>query len=444
MSKQVYLDSIGCRLNQSEIATMERQFQQRGYKITQDPQQADLVVVNTCAVTNAAAKDSRKMIRSLHRANENAEISVTGCYAHVDESTVAKLPGVAHVMNNFDKDNLVALVTDTPQEPFDAEPIARHYAPGAAGLTRAFVKVQDGCDNACTFCITTIARGAGRSRPLEEVVREVQLMVEGGYQEIVLTGVHLGSYGHDFGNRDGLRDLIQALLRATDIPRIRLSSLEPWDLSENFFELWDNPRMCRHLHLPLQSGCDITLKRMLRNTSQAEFQTLVEAARQHIPGLALSTDVIVGFPGEDDAEFQESRDFIEAMGFMKIHVFPYSKRDGTPAAKMEWHNDKHIAKNRLREIQMLSDEGSQRFREAHIGAEMSVLWEQIRGASDEGFWHIGLTDNYIRVEMKHPDVLTNVITPTRLQSIVPNAMVGESLGEDATHEPSREHFHENH
>jgi len=417
MAKRVYLDSIGCRLNQSEISRMSRQFQQLGYDVVQDASQADLHVVNTCAVTNDASKTSRKLVRQLHRSNPEAEIAVTGCYSQIAPKTVGTLPNVSHVIDNIDKDKLVPMVTGQAVEAFDAEPLERYYKPGTVGLTRAFVKVQDGCDNACTFCITTVARGNGRSTPLEQIVREVQMMAAGGYQEIVLTGVHLGSYGHDLGNPNGLRDLVKALLNATDIPRIRLSSLEPWDLSEDFFQLWENPRVCRHLHLPLQSGNDATLKRMRRNTNQADFRDLITAARQQIKGLGLSTDLIVGFPGETAEEYADSYAFTKDMNFMKIHVFPYSVREGTPAAKMRGKLDKSTAKNRLRDIQTLSFEGGQHFMEAHLGQTMPVLWEGIRGASEAGFWHMGLTDNYIRVEMVHHEDLTNTITDTELTSI---------------------------
>lgn len=425
--KRVYLDSVGCRLNQSEIARMSREFQQIGYEVTDSAEGADLYVVNTCAVTKDAGKSSRNMVRRLSRTNDQAEIAVTGCYAHIAPQMVANLPNVTHVVDNIQKDKLVPMVSGQALEDFDIEPVERTYTPGTAGLTRAFVKVQDGCDNACTFCVTTIARGNGRSRALEDVVREVQMMARGGYQEVVLTGVHLGSYGHDFGNQDGLRDLVTALLAATDIPRIRLSSLEPWDLSEGFFELWDNPRLCRHLHLPLQSGCDATLRRMRRNTSQADFRTLVESARASIPGLALSTDLIVGFPGETDEEFAESYAFTQAMDFIKIHVFPYSVRAGTPAAKMKGRLDKATAKERVYQIQTLSDEGAQRFMQKHLNTPQNVLWESIRGASEDGFWHTGLTDHYIRVEMNHPNDLTNTITPTRLTTITDMGMRGELI-----------------
>jgi threonylcarbamoyladenosine tRNA methylthiotransferase MtaB len=273
----VHLRTLGCRLNQSEIDTMARQFEAQGHAIVDDVAQADWVVVNTCAVTQDAERDSRKLVRHLNRANERAEITVTGCYAQLSPDDIRVLPGVARVVGNLDKDALVPAITGEPIPAFDLEPLNRDAAAGWAGRTRAFVKVQDGCDNACTFCITTVVRGAGRSRPIDDVVREVHALQAMGYQEMVLTGVHLGSYGHDRGERDGLTSLVRSLLDDTDIPRLRLSSLEPWDLSPLFFDLWQNPRLCRHLHLPLQSGCDATLRRMLRKTTQAQFRALVAA-----------------------------------------------------------------------------------------------------------------------------------------------------------------------
>lgn len=424
MSKRVYLDSIGCRLNQSEISRMAREFQAGGYTLADSPENADVFVVNTCAVTQDATKESRKMVRHMHRQNEQAEIVVTGCYAHIAPEAIKTLPGVSQVINNFDKDKLVPMVTG---EPFELEPLQRHYIPGTAGHTRAYIKVQDGCDNRCTFCMTTIARGHSRSRALEEVIREVQFAVGGGYQEIVLTGVNLVAYGHDLGLT--LRELLQAILDTTDVPRIRLSSLEPWDLDEAFFRLWENPRLCRHLHLPLQSGSDKTLKRMLRRTSQAEFREIVCLARQVAPQMALSTDMIVGFPGETDEDFAESYAFAAEMEFMKIHVFPFSAMPGTPAARMKDHLDKHVAKDRVRQIQQLSEAGGQRFYGKFIGQTVPVLWEGVRGASEAGFLHTGLTDNYIRVEITHPEVLTNIITLTKLVSLKDDVVQGEILKE---------------
>jgi threonylcarbamoyladenosine tRNA methylthiotransferase MtaB len=413
---KVYLKTIGCRLNQSEIETLARRFRQAGHTIVRSVEEADLCVVNTCAVTREAARSSRNLIRRLNRGNPDAGIVATGCYAHLSPEAVGSLPGVSRVVNNVDKDRLVSLVlkSDPQEDVFDREPPDREFVTGALGRTRAFVKVQDGCNNRCTFCVTTIARGAGRSRPAGEVLREIQALAAAGYQEAVLTGAHLGSYGHDHGDRDGLARLVRSILDHTAIPRLRLSSLEPWDLSPHFFELWADTRLCRHLHLPLQSGCDATLRRMARRTSQAAFRKLVEAARTQIPDLALSTDLITGFPGETDAEFEISYRFVREMDFMKLHLFRYSQRAGTVAARMPGQVPESVKKERSARLLALSDEGAQRFFARFIGREMAVLWEQATGVSEAGFRNSGLTDNYIRVEMDTLAALTNTITTVRL------------------------------
>ena len=410
---RIYLEFTGCRLNQSEIETLARQFQQAGHRVVASPDEADLFVVNTCAVTREAARSSRTLIRRLHRANPEGEIVATGCYAHLSPDVVGALPGVGQVIDNLDKDRLVPIVLQDNEATFDREPLVREPVAGALGRTRAFVKVQDGCDNRCTFCVTTIARGAGRSRPQDAVIREIRALAEVGYQEVVLTGVHLGSYGHDLDVRDGLADLVRAVLAETSIPRLRLSSLEPWDLEPEFFDLWQDARLCRHLHLPLQSGCDATLRRMGRRTSQAAFGALVEAARARIPDLALSTDVIAGFPGETDAEFETSLAFVAAMDFMKLHVFRYSPRSGTVAARMPDQVSPDAKKDRSARLLALSDVGAQRFWARFIGRELYVLWEQVTGASEAGLHNAGLSDNYVRVEMVAPRALTNTLGTVR-------------------------------
>ncbi|MCU0498610.1 MAG: tRNA (N(6)-L-threonylcarbamoyladenosine(37)-C(2))-methylthiotransferase MtaB [Anaerolineae bacterium] len=408
---KVHLRMTGCRLNQSEIDLMARQFEAQGHQITDEADQADWFVVNTCAVTQQATSSSRKLIRELHRANQGAEITVTGCYAQISPEEVQVIPGVTRIIDNIGKDTLVEQLTGKPAESFDYEPISRD---GRISRTRAFVKVQDGCDNACTFCVTTIARGAGRSRPMQDILDEIRYLEAAGYQEAVLTGVHLGSYGHDLGQSDGLFQLAQAILRETAIPRLRLSSLEPWDLSEGFFSLWQDPRVCRHLHLPLQSGSDRTLKRMLRRTNQANFSALVSAAREAVPEICITTDVIVGFPGETESEFSESYAFIEAMDFAGLHVFPYSKRPGTAAARMRNHVRDEVKKDRSARLIALSKAGEGRFAQRFIGQTFPVLWEQIAGVTQEGFMNVGYTDHYIRVRCIHPRVLTNQILPALL------------------------------
>ncbi|HVO71040.1 MAG TPA: tRNA (N(6)-L-threonylcarbamoyladenosine(37)-C(2))-methylthiotransferase MtaB [Aggregatilineaceae bacterium] len=424
---KVYLETTGCRLNQSEIETIARQFRQAGHVIVGSAEEADLCVVNTCAVTSEATRSSRHMIRRLNRGNPRASIVATGCYAHLSPEIVGSLPGVTQVINNLDKDRLVPLVLhlDCQTDLFDREPLASEFLGAALGRTRAFVKVQDGCDNRCTFCVTTIARGPGRSRPLEDILLEIQALGSAGYQEAVLTGVHLGSYGHDRGERDDLFSLVRAILNRTEIRRLRLSSLEPWDLSPAFFELWSDARLCRHLHLPLQSGCDATLKRMARHTTQARFRDLVSSARAQIPDLAISTDVIVGFPGETEAEFEISSAFVREMAFMKLHVFRYSPRAGTAAARMPGQVPEEIKKERSTRLLAQSDEGTRRFCERFVGREVEVLWEQIAGASEAGFHNTGLTENYLRVEMESPIVLTNTITTVRLAAVTGHGFRGE-------------------
>jgi threonylcarbamoyladenosine tRNA methylthiotransferase MtaB len=412
---RIHLRTHGCRLNQAEIDSMARQFQQQGHEIVTDPALADQIIVNTCAVTADATRSSRQTVRDLHRVNGEAAINVTGCYAQIAPAEVGAIKGVARVVDNLAKEHLVQTITGQATEPFDLEPLERAAKGGAYGRTRAFVKVQDGCDNACTFCVTTIARGDGRSRPPDAVLREIQGLRAAGYQEVVLTGVQLGSYGHDWGDRAGLIRLIQTILTETDVPRLRLSSLEPWDLTEDFFQLWaDAPRLCRHLHLPLQSGCDATLRRMRRRTSQAEFRQVVHLARAAAPSIKLTTDVIVGFPGETDAEFAITEDFIEEIDFAGMHVFRYSPRPGTPAARLKDHLPEAVKKARSARLLALAAAGERRFCERFAGGAFEVLWEHISGATEDGFINVGYTDHYVRVRCIHPRVLTDQITTARL------------------------------
>jgi threonylcarbamoyladenosine tRNA methylthiotransferase MtaB len=328
------------------------------------------------------------------------------------------------VVDNVSKDQLVEKVTGVPVPLFDREPLARdEILPGASGRTRAFVKAQDGCDNACTFCVTTVARGAGRSYALADVVEEIRYLHACGYQEAVLTGVHVGSYGHDRGERDGLVTLVRAILADTDMPRLRLSSLEPWDLAPEFFDLWANPRLCRHLHLPLQSGCDATLKRMLRRTNQQQFSGLVQAARERIPDVNISTDVIAGFPGETDEEFAISAAFIHEMAFSRLHVFRYSKRPGTAAARMREHVPEAVKKARSAQLRGLSDTLERAYAAQFQHMTLPVLWEQVMGATEDGFINVGYTDNYIKVHSIHPRALTGHMTEARLSDTFKDDML---------------------
>ncbi|MBN1430527.1 MAG: tRNA (N(6)-L-threonylcarbamoyladenosine(37)-C(2))-methylthiotransferase MtaB [Anaerolineae bacterium] len=410
---KIVLDYVGCRLNEAEIEQMARRFVCHGDVIVRDAAEADVIVLNTCAVTGEAARKSRRMIARARHANPNASIVVTGCYAELAPEKLAHLPGVVQVIGNRQKDDLVDLVVGEGAL-LDAREILR---PGSLGRTRAFVKVQDGCDNRCAFCVTTLLRGKGHSRPPGEIIEEIRLLLEAGYQEIVLTGVHLGSYGHELGRPQGLRELVEVLLARTDVPRLRLSSLEPWDLDGGFFDLWADRRLCPHIHLPLQSGCDATLRRMARRTTQASFAALVDAARKRIPDLTITGDVIIGFPGETQAEFTESLAFVEAMGFARLHVFTYSSRPGTAAARMSDHIPLAVKKERLIRMMALSDHLWHACRQQHVGRIYDVLWESAHGDAPEGWVWSGLTDNYLRVFTAAPTMLNNTITSARLTGL---------------------------
>jgi threonylcarbamoyladenosine tRNA methylthiotransferase MtaB len=418
---KVYLDTIGCRLNQSEIESMARQFRAAGHEIVAAAGSADMAVVNTCAVTAAAASDSRATIRRIARAGAG-KIVASGCWATLQPESAAGLPKVWRVVTNDDKDRLVSEALNLPSQIFDLEPMAREPLPGLRRRTRALIKVQDGCNNHCTFCITTLARGKARSRAAEDVISDVQSALDGGAQEIVLTGVHLGSWGQELGLH--LKFLVQTILRETRVRRLRLSSLEPWDLDAGFFSLWEEPRLCRHLHLPLQSGCAATLKRMARKTTPNSFRQLLAAARQVMPEAAITTDMIAGFPGETQAEFEESLDFVREMNFAGGHAFSYSARPGTAAERLEGQLPPHVRQERSAEFRGLFDAQAKAYREKFIGQFTSVLWEsttQIEG----GGWRLeGLTGNYLRVAAMAPTARWNEIEAVDLTEAGMDGLVG--------------------
>ena len=419
---KIYLDTIGCRLNQSEIETMARGFRAAGHEIVASPESADMAVVNTCAVTTNAAADSRGTIRRIARAGVD-EIIATGCWTTLQPQKALELPGVSRVVTNDRKDHLVEDVLDLAV--FDLEPLTRVPLPGLHRRTRAFIKVQDGCDNHCTFCITTVARGESRSRKVADVILDIQSALDGGTKEIVLTGVHLGSWGYDFDSN--LTELIMAILRETDTPRLRLSSLEPWDLSQGFFSLWKSPRLMPHLHLPLQSGSESTLKRMLRKTTPESFRELVSAAREMIPDVSITTDIIAGFPGETDDEFAETLEFVKEMEFAGGHVFTYSARPGTGAARMKGQVEPELRKKRNHILQDAIDESSKSYREKFIGRKMSVLWESTSETGEWGWRMEGWTGNYLRVNAFAPSPRWNEIDTLLLNESDGERMSGKIL-----------------
>lgn len=418
---KVYLGSVGCRLNQSEIETIAKDLMRGGHEVVPSPGDADLTIINTCSVTHKAASDSRQMAR--HAAREgSASVLLTGCWATLEPEEASTLPNVDLVIPNGRKETLVQ---DNFYNPiYDADPISRELLTELLGRTRAFIKVQDGCDNKCTFCLTTIARGKARSHPAARVIKDVEEAVVGGAQEIVLTGVQLGSWGADFAEPRHISDLISTLLKETDIPRLRLSSIEPWSIDTEFFSLWENPRVCRHLHLPLQSGSQAVLRRMARRTKLDEYAELIAAARKSIPGIAITTDVIVGFPGENEDAFAESAAFIKAMEFAHGHVFTFSSRPGTAAATYE--NQIHPKKMKAYCVEMrgIFQSSAELFRKSFVGQSLPVLWESEIRSSNGHRQHQGFTDNYIKVRGEGPANLWNTITETRLTHAGDGFMLG--------------------
>ena len=410
---KIYLDTVGCRLNQSEIERYARQFRAAGHSLVSSAEQADLVVLNTCAVTQAAASDSRQKVRQAARLGAG-EIILTGCWSALEPDLAGAMPGVSRVIPNLSKDLLVAQVLGLPEEAFEKEFIERQPLPGSRQRTRAFIKAQDGCDNRCTFCITTVARGEGRSQSVGEVLADIAASLAGGAQEVVLTGVHLGSWGHDFSPPGRLADLVIAVLQETGVPRLRLSSLEPWDLDEDFFGLWQNPRLCRHLHLPLQSGSAEVLRRMGRKTTPPDFARLVSATRAAIPQVAITTDIMVGFPGESESEFAESLAFVESMRFAGGHTFAYSARPGTAAARLPVQVPHSLRKERSLQMRELFEKSAAVYQAGFLQQEASVLWESAVQVAPQAWELSGLTDNYLRVTARATQDLWNQITPVRL------------------------------
>lgn len=399
---KIHLKALGCRLNEAELEQWSREFTGGGHIITQDPSEADVVVVNTCAVTTEATKKSRKLMNRLHRENPQSKLVVSGCYATLEESKVADRLGVDLVVNNQNKDRLPQKVMDSfsantmpliAMEPSVSSLFSR-------GKQRAFIKIQDGCRYRCTYCIVTLARGEERSRSLADIVEEVNHLYAEGIQEIVLTGVHVGGYGSDLGS--SLYELVVALLNDTDIPRIRFASVEPWDLPETFFSLFENKRLMPHMHLPLQSGADSVLRRMSRRCKVADFSNLVQQARGAIEGFNVTTDIIVGFPGESEEEWQQTLTTVESIGFGHIHIFSFSAREGTKAAGLDNPIDESIKKFRSQALHLLADKQKLFSFQSELGKQVDVLWESKKSTSEGRNHYIGYTPNFMRIETITP------------------------------------------
>ncbi len=420
---RIHLNTIGCRLNEAELESWSRGFLAQGHQLTPDLKQADLVVVNSCAVTGEAARKSRKLINRIQRTNPQAKVVVSGCYASLEPTKVEEMSGVNLVVSNREKDRLVEIASQQLELPTIAcDSIgAESSLPLPHGRQRAFIKVQDGCRHSCTFCIVTTARGEERSRSSAEIVTEINQLHSAGVQEVVLTGVHIGGYGNDLGS--DLSTLIAEVLTETNIPRLRLGAVEPWDLPPHFWRLFTNPRLMPHLHLPLQSGSDRVLKRMARRCQSSEFIALVKQAREQISGFNLTTDIIVGFPGESADDWRQSVDLVEQIGFGHLHIFSFSPRSGTRAAEMPNQVAPAIIKQRSQELHRVSEKMKRATLKRHIGETLEVLIEGSGQPLDDGsrVWR-GYSPNFLRIELTVAnDVeLQNRIVPLHMDSLTPD------------------------
>ena len=395
----INFQALGCRLNEAELETWASEFMQRGHEVTTDAAEADVVVFNSCAVTAQADRKSRQQIGRLQRINPQASLVVTGCHASLNPDAVKRYLGVDLVVDNQHKEQLVettlALVGNRNDNDKLPEPVLDQSLNAllVRGRHRGFIKIQDGCRYRCTYCIVTIARGAERSRREADILTEINRLHRQGVQEIALTGVHVGGYGSDIGS--SLYRLLSEILEHSQIPRIRLASVEPWDLPDHFFDLFQDPRLMPHMHLPIQSGCDTVLRRMARRCKTDEFARLVNKAREAIPLFNVTTDLITGFPGETEQEWHETMDFVARTGFGHIHIFPFSARAGTRAAGLPGQVDGTIKKARSREMHVLAARLKQQELERHVGTRAEVLWEQ-QVNRNLGQW-VGYTPHYHKV-----------------------------------------------
>lgn len=423
--------TLGCKVNQYETETMEGLFRQAGYRVVPFTESADVYIVNTCSVTMLGEKKSRQLVRRAQRQNEAALIAVTGCYAQLAPDVVGTLPGVRLIVGTQDRGRIVELVEEAAPgsevlrdvgdimaaDTFEDIPLF-----AAPERTRAFLKIQEGCQNFCTFCIIPYTRGPLRSRALVSVRREAEKLVAAGFREIVLTGIHLGAYGRDLTGTVTLADAARTVLEIDGLQRLRLGSLESVELTPALFTLLrDDRRFARHLHLPLQAGSDAVLQEMHRFYDTAGYERLLARIREEVPGIAISTDIIVGFPGETEAMFQESLAFVRRQEFARVHVFPYSRRPATPAAARSDQVPHPVRRERVKMMQALADEMAADYHGKFIGTIVPVLFEtQHEGVAD------GLTDTYIRVYTKGP-VKVGEITAMRLLRLYQDGLWGEPI-----------------
>lgn len=433
--KRIAFYTLGCKVNQADTASMETLFRSHGYTIVDFNGEADIYVINTCVVTNTGQRKSRQMINRAVRRNPTALVVVTGCYPQTAAEEVKAIAGVDLIIGNQNRAELVGLVEAAAEtQRVDTIDSVRKLSANtefeelsvgeASDKTRAFLKIQEGCNQFCTYCIIPFARGPLRSRSLTSIKEETAKLVAAGYKEIVLIGIHLGCYGKEHDGRLTLFDAVEAALSVEGLQRLRLGSLESVEVEPRLLELMEqDKRLCRQLHLPLQAGCDTTLARMHRPYDTRRFAELLGDIRKRIPDIAITTDIIVGFPGETEDEFMSTLAFAENCGFSKMHIFPYSKRKGTPAEKMPNQIPETVKQKRCAQLAELDHKQQQSFLEQCVGSEAEVLFEQ---TAADGYIE-GLTSNYLRVYVQGGAELCGTLQKVRLLKAETGFLVGELL-----------------
>jgi len=421
-SPKVAIHTHGCKLNQADSQVLARQFQEAGFTVVRSATQADVVILNSCTVTANSDSKARQYLRRARRANPDALVVATGCYAQRAKDELSAMEEVSLVLDNRQKETLVSTVA-AKLNVVAGSSIQNAPVGAPVGRSRAMVKIQEGCDQVCAYCIVPKVRGRERSIPPEEIIAEINGRSENGCREAVLTGTQLGTYGFDLPGID-LRDLIRRVLAETSIDRLRVSSLQAQEITHELLELWEDPRLCPHFHIPLQSGSDTILRSMRRRYDTARFAETVELVRKKIPDAGITTDTIVGFPGEGAREFAESYSFAMSVGFSDMHVFPYSIRPGTSAAHLDGQVEVIKKRERTGEMLELAATAVREFRLGSLGQTRPVLWEPGKGRDAGGIWS-GLTDNYLRIKAQSDRDLGNVITDARLTGLDGDWVTGE-------------------
>lgn len=425
--KKAALHNLGCKVNAYETEAMQHLLEEAGYEIVPFTQKADVYVINTCSVTNMADRKSRQMLHKAKKNNPDSIVVAAGCYVQTSEKEVLNDLSVDIVIGNDRKHDLVRLLEeyslDSVNDTVDDINDGKHdfeelFIDQTKEHTRAFIKVQDGCNQFCSYCIIPYARGRVRSRRFENVIAEVERLAANGFKEVVLTGIHLSSYGVDFEEATGLLELIQAVNAVKGIERIRLGSLEPKIVTEHFAsELSKLDKICPHFHLSLQSGCDATLKRMNRKYTTKEYERGCELLRKYFVHPAITTDVIVGFPGETEEEFEKTKAYLEHIHFYEMHIFKYSKRKGTRAAVMPDQIDEQIKAVRSEKLIALGHDMSKEFRKFYIGKNEEVLFEEKAVIGDKEYF-VGYTKEYVKVAKKTDENLENQIVSGRISGML--------------------------